>query len=179
MIVVLWLAWELLVHLVVLVLFLVLVVVFVYFWHYSKIRCIACCCRPRFCGVSTIDRRFSSYQLCSANFSSMYNSVVCSNMVFVREVALAQLHCGSPTCLPASVRVFQILFQLQKDVREQFLQLPPAFPVRSTYGTIERSICAVFALALPPTLRALVPAIVSDRFQILCCSDVIVLENFG
>ena len=147
--------------------------------------------------------------LCKSSYtSSIFNFVVFSNKVFVREVALAQSHGGFPPVCQLRCGIARSHSQLLEDVREQFLQIPPAFRnVRSTHGTIERglcivaaetrnepccvsdnpfqsehcqrSVCSVCALALPPTLRGLVPAIVSDCFQLFRCFDVIVLENFG
>ena len=193
----------------VLVLFLVLVVVFMYFWQYSKISCVVCCCRPRLLWVSTTDRRFSSDQPCSASRRTLRayttpSSVQtrCSSVRSLLPTHTPDFHlsasfgAGSPDPFPTSGRC----------ARNSFSKFHLLSSVRSTHGTIVRGLCIVAsetrdepgcvsddplhqstvsgrsvlcALALPPTLCALVPAIVSDSFQLLLFSNVIVLEIFG
>ena len=57
----------------------------------------------------------------------MHYSIICSDKVFVREVATFPAKRRISICLPTLVLDFQIPFRPLEDVQELFLQTPPIF----------------------------------------------------
>ena len=151
--------------------------------------------------------RFSSAEFCKSSYTSRtHYSIICSDKVFVCEVALSQPHAGFPSVFQLWCWISRSLSDLWKICKNCFSKLHQFSTVRSAHGTIEwdctslprkrgmshaacrtihlisalsaDGLSCVCVLALLPALFALVPATVSDSFRLLHCFDVTVWEKF-
>ena len=145
--------------------------------------------------------------LCESSYTSrIRNSIICSDKMFIREVAFSQPHAGFPSVCQLWCWISGSLSHLWKMCKNCFSKLHQFSTIRSAHGTIEWGLCLTTSergmshaacrtihlisalsadglycgcvLALLPTLFAPVPATVSDSFRLLHCFDVTVWENF-
>ena len=125
---------------IVLVRFFVRTLLFMYFWCHSGICASSVVIDFGFCGVSTTALRFSSDQLFPASRRTLRAyTIICSDKVFVCEVALSQPHAGFPSVCQLWCWISRSLSDLWKVRKNCFSKLHQFYTVRPRHdrmGTV-------------------------------------------